>query len=402
MKMKKIIALLVCLFASCLFLAGCEEAIGGYLEEYYSKYKPEPEYYVMYDFYIISEDGTDTMAKSTVNEKINQVFGDKYKTKLNMIFLSYDNYEAQLRVDLGLEEPTDDIKPTQTKLPKDYTYGGKIVLINDADMLDYLGDKLADLKPYLATSDFGTLNTQINAPLLAAADVNGKKLAIPNNRVYGEYEYICINRAIAENKLNFSALTEIPAIKTEDDVNELYAAYAAYLGKTELTEAEKNSLVRYENGQYDLKAEINNGLAAGYEKDANNDWMCNVVVYPTATLEVAYASAFGIIPTADLIVKDDEGKDKVAVDYTYRAMQIVYAFNSDKEAHNLLAYGVPNTNYRLNNEDFVNPLTEQGSKYFMNLDYCGDVFKSYYSAAWTQEIAESAANQVKESVLFGE
>ena len=397
MKMKKLIALFICLVTCCLFLASCEEIIGDYLDEY--EYVPDPVYNVMYDFYIICEDGTDEMAKSTVNEKINQVFGDKYTTKLNIIFLSAENYEKQLKVDLGLETHEGYTK-TQTKLPPDYTYGGKIVLINDASMLDYLGDKLADLKPYLATTDFGTLNTQINAPLLDAADVAGKKLAIPNNRVYGEYEYICINRAIAESKLNFSALTEIPDIKTDDDVNELLAAYAAYLGKTELTVDEINDIVRYENGQYDLKAQINSGAAEGYAKDASNDWMCNVITYPTATKEVAYASAFGVIPEANIIVKNSEGVDVVAVDYTFRAMQIIYAFNSDKEAHNLLCYGVPNTNYRLDDEEFVNPLTEQGSNYKMNLNYCGDVFKSYYSANWTKAMAESGLNQVKESVLF--
>lgn len=397
MKMKKLIALLVCLFASCLFLASCEEIIGDYLDDY--DYEPDPVYNVMYDFYIICEDGTDEMAKSTVNEKINQVFGDKYNTKLNMIFLSASDYENQLKVDLGLET-IEGYNKNQTKLPKDYTYGGKIVLINDASMLDYLGDKLVDLKPYLATTDFGTLNTQINGPLLAAADVDGKKLAIPNNRVYGEYEYICINRAIAENKLNFSALTEIPDIKTEDDVNELLAAYAAYLGKTELTADDINDIVRYENGQYDLKAQINAGVTEGYEKSADYDWMCNVVTYPTATLEVAYASAFGIIPSADLMGKDKEGQDIVAVDYTHRAMQIVYSINSDKESRNLLCYGVQNTNYRLSDDEVVTPLTEQGSNYKMNLDYCGDIFKAYYSDNWTKDMAASGLNQVKESVLF--
>ncbi len=397
MKMKKLIALLVCLFASCLFLASCEEIIGDYLDDY--DYEPDPVYNVMYDFYIICEDGTDEMAKSTVNEKINQVFGDKYNTKLNMIFLSASDYENQLKVDLGLET-IEGYNKNQTKLPKDYTYGGKIVLINDVSMLDYLGDKLVDLKPYLATTDFGTLNTQINGPLLAAADVDGKKLAIPNNRVYGEYEYICINRAIAENKLNFSALTEIPDIKTEDDVNELLAAYAAYLGKTELTVDDINDIVRYENGQYDLKAQINAGVTEGYEKSADYDWMCNVVTYPTATLEVAYASAFGIIPSADLMGKDKEGQDIVAVDYTHRAMQIVYSINSDKESRNLLCYGVQNTNYRLSDDEVVTPLTEQGSNYKMNLDYCGDIFKAYYSDNWTKDMAASGLNQVKESVLF--
>ena len=71
MKMKKLIALFICLVTCCLFLASCEEIIGDYLDEY--DYVPDPVYNVMYDFYIICEDGTDEMAKSTVNEKINQV-----------------------------------------------------------------------------------------------------------------------------------------------------------------------------------------------------------------------------------------------------------------------------------------------------------------------------------------
>ena len=405
MNMKKLIAMLICLFSCCLFLASCEEPIGGYLDDYYKEYKPETIYNVMYDFYVIYEDGTDEMAKSTVNEKINQLLGDKYNTKLNMIYLTEDNYEAQLKVDLGLAEPTEEIKKTVKALPKDYTYGGKIVLINDVSMLDYLGDKLADLKPYLATTDFGTLNTQINAPLLAAADVDGKKLAIPNNRIYGEYKYICINRAIAETKLNFSSLSEIPAIKSDEDVNELLAAYAAYLGKTELTDEDVDSIVRYTNGQYDVKGLINAGnyvddQGRNYAKDANNDWMCNVVTYPTATLDVAYASAYGIIPSDNIIVKNDKGEDVVAVDYVYRAMDVIYSFNDSTEMHNLLCYGVPNTNYRLTEDDFVNHLTEQGSNYYMNLEYCGDIFRSYYSNVWTKEMETSGLNQIKESVLF--
>lgn len=384
MKMKKMIALLVCLFASCLFLASCEEAIGDYLKDY--DYKPEPVYSVMYDFYIICEDGTDEMAKSTVNEKINQVFGDKYNTKLNVIYLSADEYEQQLKVDLGLESETETVKKNSTKLPAGYTYGGRIVLINDVSMLSYLGDKLVDLKPYLATPDFGTLNTQINAPLLSAADVDGKKLAIPNNRVYGEYEYICINRDIAESELNFSALSELLEIKSMEDAAEIIAAYGGNV----------NDIVRTIKGQYDLKAKIENKEYDGF---TDSRWICNVMTYPTATREVAYASAYGIIPQANLIVKNDDGEDVVAVDYTYRAMDVIYSFNNDKEMRNLLCYGVPNTNYRLSEDEFVTRFTEQGSNYKMNLDYCGDVFKAYYSPEWTKDMADSGLKQVKEAVL---
>lgn len=386
MKMKKLIAMFICLFACCLFLASCEEPIGDYLKDY--DYKPEPVYSVMYDFYIIAEDGTDSMAKSTVNEKINQVFGDKYNTKLNMIFLSEADYENQLKVDLGLAT-IDGYNKTVTNLPAGYTYGGRIVLINDATMLNYLGDKLVDLNPYLDTPDFGTLNTQINAPLLSAADVDGKKLAIPNNRVYGEYEYICINRDIAETQLNFSALSELLEIKSMEDAAEIIAAYGGNV----------SDIVRVVNGQYDLKAKIENQEYAGF---TDSRWICNVMTYPTATLEVAYASAYGIIPEADLIVKNDDGEDVVAVDYTYRAMDVVYSFNHEEEMRNLLCYGVPNTNYRLSEDKFVTRLTEQGSNYIINLNYCGDIFKAYYSAEWTKDMAESGKNQVKEAVLSEE
>ena len=416
MKIKKLVAMLVCLAAAVLCLASCEPPIGDYLKDY--DYKPDPVYNVTLDFYIICDDAnTDDMAKSTVNEKINQVLGDrlKYDTKLNIIYLSEANYEKQLKVDLGMlkendaEADTVGIYKNTTKLPTGYTYGGKIVLIKDSSMLSYLGDKLADLAPYLATTDFGTLNTQINGPLLAAADIDGKKLAIPNNRVYGEYQYVCINRAKAENILNFSALSEILDIKTPDDVEVLLNAYAKHLNKSraELTEADVDSIVRYTNGQYDVKGLINAGNYVGpdtrgvirdYKKDSNNNWMCNVMVYPTATLDVAYESAFGVIPSANLMGKDKDGNDIVAVDYAYRAMQIIYSFNDDVEMKNLLCYGVPNTNYRMEN-DVVEPLTEQGSNYKMDHKYCGDVFKSYYSAEWTKKMAESGKNQVKEAVL---
>lgn len=386
MKMKKLIAMFICLFACCLFLASCEEPIGDYLKDY--DYKPDPVYSVMYDFYIICEDGTDSMAKSTVNEKINQVFGDKYNTKLNMIFLSEADYENQLKVDLGLDTISGYTK-TETKLPVGYTYGGRIVLINDVSMLDYLGNKLVDLNPYLDTPDFGTLNTQINAPLLSAADVDGKKLAIPNNRVYGEYEYICINRDIAESELNFSALSELLEIKSMEDAEEIIAAYGGNV----------SDIVRTIKGQYDLKAKIENKEYDGF---TDSRWICNVMTYPTATREVAYASAYGIIPEANLIVKNDDGEDVVAVDYAYRAMDIIYSFNHEEEMRNLLCYGVPNTNYRLSEDKFVTRLTEQGSNYIINLNYCGDIFKAYYSAEWTKDMAESGKNQVKEAVLSEE
>jgi hypothetical protein len=439
MNMKKLIAVFISLFACCLLLASCEKPVGYYLDGY--DYVAPTVYKVEYDLYIICEEGTvDTeMARTTVSEKINQVFGDKYNTRLNIIFYTpddiavnkdtdpdndmdiYEAYETQLKVDLGIAEVEGFEKKT-VKPAAGYNYGGRIVLIQGYDMIvdsgrrTELGKKLINLAPYLDTTDFGTLNTQINAPLLAAADVfetkdaDGNdidpqlfgKLAIPNNRVYGEYKYVCINRAIAESVLNFSALTEIPAMKTAEDINELLDAYAIYLygeGKThaDLTEDDVKSIVKEVSGPYELKGLIESGEHPEYKKGVASEWMCNVITYPTATAEEAYKYAYGIIPENNLIVDNS-----VAVDYAYRAMQIVYSFHNDAEMVNLICYGVPNTNYRLV-DGVVEPITAQPqSIYKMKHEYCGDVFKAHFSKDekyWTKEMAENGKNQVKEAVL---
>ncbi len=408
MRIKRIVALVLSAVLLCFSLVGCEEAIGDYLEHY--TWKPKVVKNVYYDFYIVvGDEASDDMAKTTVNDKLNQIFGDNYNTKINIKYLSEAEYETVLQADLA--------STTAPVVPDGYYYGGKIVLIKDYSMMTYLADKLAPLDTYLATNKFGTLNAQITDTLLTAAEyivgegddaVSKGTLAIPNNRIFGTYEYIVINRAVAETQYAFSAQSELLNITTLEDAEELISVTGAIEGQEIDVNGKPQTFYAMPDGTRLLyTATGDHALKKAIETLDNGNWICNVSEYPIATAEEAYASAFGVIPAANLIeneVTKVDGNDvtvqKVAIDCVERAMEIIYAINTDVTVRNTLLYGVENTNFLLSEDGFVTPITNAGSNYNMKLEYTGDVLKAYYlNGVWTPEMATNTQNHNSESVL---
>lgn len=407
MKTKRIVALVLCAVLACLSLVGCGENI-DWLKEY--NYQPEVIQETYFDFYIVVGEGSQKMAKESVNSKLNQIFSDEYNTRIAIHFIETDDYVSELQTALN---STADV----TNMPKGYHYGGKIILINDYAMLENvkigegeaqqkLADVLAPLDSYLATNAFGKLNTQIAASLLASAKkTDNGTLAIPNNRRVGEYTYLVVNRDLAENVYGFSAQTEIPAM-TAEDVNafkELVAASSAVRSE------EANGDIVYKVGDAVL-AKITKG---NYEDKATLEdggkWMCNVSKLPEATVEMAYASAFGIIPGVNL-TKEVEVKVEgqpvmqtvVTLDCVARAMEIIYAINTNVTVRNTLQYGVENTNFTLNDNGFIQITNSDDSNYAYHMDliYTGDVLKAYYQeGVWTPDMADSIKRQNNESVI---
>ena len=110
MKMKRILSLLICILLASAMLVGCETVIGQY---YFDVYLPngvgvqeeKPE--VTLDFYVITEfpeNYDDPAVKQqhntdlvTIKDNINLYLQDAYKTKLNIHFLSADDYEATIK-----------------------------------------------------------------------------------------------------------------------------------------------------------------------------------------------------------------------------------------------------------------------------------------------------------------
>ena len=107
------------------------------------------------------------------------------------------------------------------------------------------------------------------------------------------------------------------------------------------------------DGKYETKAELE-----------ANGFSCVILKKPEVTKADAYASAFAI--TTDC---DEENYE--------RAMEIIYAINTDSYLRNMLQFGVKNTNYYLDENNFVTFATGE-SEYIMDLKYTGDLFLSYF------------------------
>lgn len=366
MRIKKIICLALCLVMMGFALVSCDDLeIGHYLPGY--DYVPPTPDKVEYNLYIIGEAETTENAEITVESAINQYINSKYDTTLNIFYCDAATYAETVAAATA--------DTAQNK--------ADIVLINSASLMQSLmsDGKLVDVLPYLTDSQykedgFGTLNVSIDDDLLEAAkvDVNGttKLFCIPNNHVVGEYEYVAINKDIA--RFFHVSDQRLAAVKTEADADELWAEIeplAAYYTKETLTQ---EKLVKIVSGDYAYGLEL-----------VEDGWFCNVATYPTVDDDEVFSSAFGIVAGAE---KPE------------RAMEIIYAINTDVKLRNLLQYGEENKNYTMV-DGLVVPATSGNNVYRMNIIYTGDVFKAYYCElyGWNETAAENGVHQNDDSVL---
>lgn len=365
MRIKKILALLLCAVLSVGALVSCEEGIGSYLPNY--DWKPEVVEEKEFDLYIITETDPASVENTvyvTVQDKINQYIGDEFKTTLNIHYLTADKYDAEI-----------------ASVVADGGSKSGIVLINSKALMDTLMEKgaLADLSVFLDSEeyDFGTLNVQINSNLLSAAretvTVDGAEhealFCIPNNHVVGSYDYVAVNKTIARDQLHFNE-TEIRGVDNLDDI----AAFKTYVSD-------------HGYAVTDVVREFNDRPHSFAEKAVleAEGWIFNVVSNPVVTKDEVYSSAFGVLAGTD-------GYE--------RAMEIIYAINTDSTLRNLLQYGVENTNYKVV-DGYAVPIT---TDYKMNIEYTGDVFKALYSntdgwCVWTEADAADGKLQNAASIL---
>lgn len=358
--MKKLLSLILCLALSLTLLVGCsEDVIGSYLENY--EKNEDTVRKLTLNLYIITGDETTATAKTTVANMISSHASSEYSTVLNVRYFTESEYEASVKNAIaagGSDAP-------------------HIILINSESLANDLinaegGNKLLDISGYLRTKAYGKLNTQIAESLLQAARTNGKLYALPNNHVIGGntgYEYFVINKEVAHQQLHYGKAI-LESYKSFDDAKNL-------IDEMNREGYNAEELVYSIKGSYELKAELE---SKGY--------ICNVVKYPTATAADAFAGAFAIVKNSNDLYND-------------RAMQILYALNTDVELRNLLQYGVQGTNYVLDLKGNVSRFTEGNNVYFMNLRYTGDAFKAYFSEelGWTKDAYDNGILQNDESLV---
>lgn len=365
MRIKKIICLALCLVMMGFALVGCEDLdIGHYLPGY--DYVPPTPDKVEYNLYIIGEAETTENAKITVQRAINQYIDDKYDTKLNIFYCDAATY-------------ADTVAAATADGATDKAH---IVLINSSELMETLmsENKLVNVLPYITEAQykedgFGTLNVSIDDDLLDAAkvEVDGveKLFCIPNNHVIGEYSYVAINKQIARfYNISDDRLAETD---TAAEADALWAEIEP--DKALYTETlTKDMFVTTVTGDY---ASRNTLLADG--------WYVNVETYPTVDADEVYSTAFAIVA----------GTEKPE-----RAMEMIYAINTDAKLRNLLQYGEENKNYTIR-DGVVVPVSSGNSVYRMNILYTGDVFMAYYCElyGWNAEKMAHGILQNEDSVL---
>ena len=341
---------------ACSLLVSCADSeIGDYLKNYPEETETVGK--LSLNMYVITGDSTAENAKTTVKRMISQHTVADYNTELNVYYVSEADYEATVMTEInngGADAP-------------------HIILINSESMLNslYTSDantKLADLSAYYTSREYGKLNTQIANSLIQSSRLgeNNKLYTVPNNHVVDEYTYLVIDEDVAHQTLHYPT-NELKAYTSLEDAAEL---------KSKMTLAGYNAdqFVYEVTGPYELKAEL----------EANGNF-CNIIKYPTATSGEAFSSAFAIVNT--------EAK------YNDRAMQMIYAINTDAYLRNLLQYGVMGTNYNVVDGDIVR-ISEGENVYNMNLKYTGDIFKAEFCSElnWTKVAYDNGISQNKDSV----
>ena len=360
--MKKLLCLILCLVMGCTMLVGCGEGeIGDYIKNYPEN--PQTTERLNLNLYIITGDSTTENAKVSVATRIAGHTKNAYNTVLNVHYVKASEYEATVSAA---------IRDGGENMPH-------IVLISSKAMYDSLtkgegGNKLVDLTAFYKTKDYGRLNTQISNALLSASKEDGKFYTVPNNRVIGEYEYLVVNKLVRDS--NIYSNKDIAEFANTEDVAALVETIRAEIVKRPGFTAEMaEELVYTVSGSYEMRNEL------------SKENFCVVTKAPVVTAEDAYLSGFAIVNNL--------------LKYNERAMQMIYAINTDLELRNLLQYGVQGANYNLVDGDVVR-IIDDSNTYEMNLYHTGDVFKAIYCSefGWTQAAYDYGIIHTKDSLDY--
>ena len=226
---------------------------------------------------------------------------------------------------------------------------------------------LADLTSFINSNTFGRLKTQITTALLNAAMTDGKFFAIPNNHVITTgFTLMKIKKATARDTYGFSP-AELLALRSEHEAREL-------IGDEHYDECvEILTDCRYED-------------IAFYEAQG---CYVNVIATPVVDAEEAFLAAFAVANAVDDL---KTGAESVSI---HRAMQFIYALNTDVKLHNLLQFGFDSANYIRSVDPQTGAVTvtregvPENDTYVIDLFYAGDQFLSYYIGDWNETAAKN-------------
>lgn len=443
MKIKKLISLALCFLTlvSTFALTGCDKSKDSEEEEDSSK-KVD---LVTLNMFIVTDDSTTEHQKQAVEIAINELTIKDYKTKLNINYIKEDEYWDTIEQTLeDIEAYESENKKTTKKNKKtlslDQLYTDMrenginidtpqidIIVFNDYDKyVEYATEnKLVALDSYLKTES-KVLTSYIYPSYLEAAKLGGKNTyGIPVNGPIGTYEYIAIDRELAQKYIKNADMQVADAFESQEEYDEYFDNYiienyntfpklASFLaavsnGESDVVPLNKTtspgnvefyleegspigivfegtewhdrlySVYDNESVKEHFKA-IYNYRQAGYIADENtpNDARYAVqIIEGSSTAEEAWEKA--------------DGRDYIFIPYKYpkliseevlsgvfaisaksynkdRAMEIIEAFNTKPALANLLQWGVNEKDATYSYTDENGVIVELGGSYTLEDD----------------------------------
>ena len=210
---KRVLALLLCiLMVLPLMLTSCDTGGGD------DDTTTEEDLYVKpatLNFYIIG-DKFDADSVAAMQDEFNERARALYKTQVEFIFCTAEEYEEKLMGDLAAVSATtgvsaaqryerdevvtslDDFNSVVEHYPALYNNQIDIMLINSKDLYSKLKGQgyLADVTELLDTR-FRDIAQRVNGNLIKGAMDGGRMYAVPNNTLIGTYKYVAIRKDIA-------------------------------------------------------------------------------------------------------------------------------------------------------------------------------------------------------------
>ncbi len=233
---KRVLALLLCiLMVLPLMLTSCG---GG---EDPDDTTTEEDLYVKpatLNFYIIGEK-FDADSVALMQDAFNKRAKELYKTQVEFIFCTAEEYEAKLMGDLDTvaeitghsaakkyEESEvvtsiDEFNSVVEHYPEIYNNQIDIMLINGKDLYTKLRGKgyLADVTELLNTQ-FRDIAQRVNGNLIKGAMDGGSMYAVPNNTLIGTYKYVAVHKEIAY-LLNYDVTESDFTVANKDNTKQL-------------------------------------------------------------------------------------------------------------------------------------------------------------------------------------
>ncbi len=291
------------------------------------------------------------------------------------------------------------------------------LITNRDDYITYVNEGLISSLETTVSVTYSHLYNYINPLLINAAKVDGNLYAIPNNHMLGEYEFLLIDRALADKYY-----LDVSSISTMSDLSDFlkiistyehsyvpminvgssfafsplgeHSVIGAYLTNSTIksagTAAEPSLLLTKRSYRNYLSFLYNNANLITEQEDLDNTDFACAVVKGSYALKSMYEDDYYVIDYKVPVVGYDELYSSMYAVSTFtnepsRAVQILELLTTNTDIINLLAYGIEGDDYEMNHDGTITPLD---NGYSMPSLYAGNQFKLYQSTAMTDEEIE--------------